>query len=376
MALTLYIATRKGVWLATARDNRRVWSLSNPTFLGQQCHHVVLDPRDRKTLLCASRQWHLGPTVFRSTDGGETWKEAGRPPQFPKADPRERAVDHVFWLTPGHASEPGVWYAGTSPKGLFRSEDGGVTWDPISGFNDHPEQHKWVGSDKDQTPDGGKLHSILVDPRDPAHLYLAMSGGGIFESTDKGASWRPFNRGVDMDFAPPKPDGGEYEYGHDPHCVVYNATNPDRLWQQNHCGIYRADRPGERWQRVGKNMPKDIGDIGFGIVTHPRQPDTAWVFPMDGGGDWPRTSPGGKPAMYMTRDAGASWQRQDRGLPTEQAWWTVKRQALANDAYDPVGLYLGTTSGEVWASDDEGASFRCLFRHLPHIFAITVGEPA
>jgi hypothetical protein len=374
MPLQLYIATRKGVWIATARDARRAWSLDGPRFLGQQCHHCVLDPRDRKTLLLASRQWHLGPTVFRSTDGGATWKEAAKPPMFAKDEPRGRAVDHVFWLTPSNASEPNVWYCGTSPKGLFRSDDGGVTWEAITGFNDHPEQHKWVGSDKDQTPDGGKLHSILVDPRDAKHLYLAMSGGGIFESTNRGDDWHPLNHGVDMDFAPPKPDGGEYDYGHDPHCMVIHPQKPDRLWHQNHCGIYKIDRPGERWTRVGKNMPKDIGDIGFGIATHPRQPDTAWVFPMDGSGDWPRTSPGGKPAVYITRDGGVSWHRRDNGLPKEQAWWTVKRQAFANDALDPVGLYLGNTGGELWASDDEGETFRCLFRHLPHIFSVTVGE--
>ncbi len=375
MGLHLYIATRKGVWIASSTD-RKTWALKGPSFLGQQCHHVVLDPRNRSTLLCASRQWHLGPTVFRSTDGGTTWKEAETPPQFPKGDVRGRAVDHVFWLTPGHASEPGVWYAGTSPKGLFRSEDGGVTWSPVSGFNDHPEQHKWVGSDKDETPDGGKLHSILVDPRDPEHLYLSMSGGGTFESTDRGGSWRPLNLGVDLDFAPPKTDGTEYEYGHDPHCVVQSPTNPDRLWMQNHCGIYRIDRPSNRWARVGRNMPKEIGDVGFGIVTHPKDANSAWVFPMDGTGDWPRTSPGGKPAMYVTRDAGETWQRRDEGFPHEQAWWTVKRQALCNDTHDPMGIYLGNTGGELWASFDEGASFSCLFRHLPHIFSVTCGEPA
>jgi len=374
--LRLYIATRKGIWIASGNDDRRSWTLDGPRFLGQQCHHVVLDPRDRETLLCASRQWHLGPTVFRSLDGGATWKEAAHPPRFAKDEPRGRAVDHVFWLTPGHASEPGVWYAGTSPKGLFRSGDGGITWEAITGFNDHPEQHKWVGSDKDETPDGGKLHSIVVDVHDPARLYLAMSGGGIFESPDRGASWRPLNHGVDMDFAPPKPDGSDYDYGHDPHCVVQHPQHPDRFWQQNHCGIYKLDRPSARWHRVGRAMPSEIGDIGFGIVTHPRAPDTAWVFPMDGSGDWPRTSPGGKPAMYVTRDAGASWQRQDAGFPREQAWWTVKRQALCNDDRDPVGLYLGTTSGELWSSDDEGASFRCLFRHLPHIYSVTVGDPS
>jgi hypothetical protein len=374
--LQLYVATRKGVWVATSRDDRRDWSLGEPIFLGTQCHHVVLDPRDHRTLLMGSRQWHLGPTVFRSSDGGATWKEAATPPMFPAGEPRGRVVDHVFWLTPGHSSEPGTWYAGTSPKGLFRSEDGGVTWAPVSGFNDHPEQAKWVGSDKDETPDGGKLHSILVDPRDPARLVLGMSGGGIFESRDRGADWAPLNSGVAMDFAPPKPDGSEYAYGHDPHCIAQHPRAPDRLWHQNHCGLYRLDRPDPRWKRVGKAMPADVGDVGFPIVVHPRDPATAWVFPMDGGGNWPRTPPGGKPAVFATRDAGETWQRCDRGFPCAQAWWTVKRQAMCADERDPVGLYLGTTNGEVWASDDEATSFHLLFRDLPHVFSVTCGELA
>lgn len=376
MPMQLYIATRKGVWTATAGADRRAWTLTGPSFLGQQCHHVVLDPRDGKTLLCASRQWHLGPTVFRSTDGGATWKEAASPPRFPTGEPRGRAVDHVFWLTPGHASQPGVWYGGTSPQGLFRSEDGGVSWAPIAGYNDHPDQASWVGGDKDQTPDGGKLHSILVDPRDPNVLYISSSGGGTFTSTDAGATWAPLNSGVHLDFAPPKEDGSEYLYGHDPHCVVLNPARPDRMWMQNHCGIYRLDRPGVRWERVGKNMPADIGDIGFGVLTHPRDPDTAWVFPMDGTNDWPRTPPGGKPAMYRTRDGGQTWERQDNGFPRQQAWWTVKRQCMAVDDGSPVGLYFGTTSGEVWASDDEGESYHLLFRDLPQIHAISLGNPA
>jgi photosystem II stability/assembly factor-like uncharacterized protein len=120
-------------------------------------------------------------------------------------------------------------------------------------------------------------------------------------------------------------------------------------------------------------MPAEVGDIGFNMVLHPREPDTAWVFPMDGTDVWPRTSPSGKPALYVTRDGGASWSRQDGGFPREQAWWTVKRQAMVGDGRDPVGLYLGTTSGEVWASVDEGRSFSCIARHLPEIYAVTVG---
>jgi photosystem II stability/assembly factor-like uncharacterized protein len=375
VSLHLYISTRKGIFIARAVGGRREWSLADPIFLGHQCHHVVLDPRDRKTLLAASRQWHLGPTVFRSSDGGRTWKESATPPQFAKGEPRGRAVDHVFHLTPGHPNQPGVWYAGVSPKGLFRSEDSGVTWAPVSGFNDHPQQHLWVGSDKDETPDGGKLHSIIVDSENAAHLYLAMSGGGVFESTDAGVTWRPFNKGVAVhELFPPKPDGSEYEYGHDPHCVVQSPANPARLWQQNHCGLYRLDRPAERWTRVGDSMPRTIGDVGFPVVAHPRNADTAWVFPMDGTANWPRTSPDAKPAIYKTTDAGASWGRRDAGFPQEQAWWTVKRQAMCADAHDAVGLYLGTTSGEVWGSDDEGESYHLLFRNLPHVFAVTAGD--
>lgn len=369
---TLFVSTRKGLWIYRS-DDRTTWSVDGPHHFGHVVHHTVRDPRDGRTILAATRTGHLGPTVLRSTDEGRTWAEASRPPAFPKGEPRARAVDHVFWLTPGVASEPGVWYAGTSPQGLFRSADGGATWDGVRGYNDHPEQQAWAGGDKDQTPDGAKLHSVLVDPRDARHLYVGMSGGGFFESRDGGETWEALNSGVDADFLPRLPDGQEHRFGHDPHCVAMHPARPDRLWQQNHCGIYKLDRDeGRRWTRVGRAMPAEVGDIGFGIVTHAREPDTAWVFPMDGTAVWPRTSPGGRPAVYVTRDGGASWQRRDRGFPAEQGWWTVKRQALAADAHAPVGLYLGTTSGEVWASADEGERFACVARHLPQIHAVTV----
>lgn len=149
---------------------------------------------------------------------------------------------------------------------------------------------------------------------------------------------------------------------------------PDRLYQQNHCGIYRMDRPEGRWVRIGAKMPKKIGDIGFPIVLHPRDPDTVWVFPMDATSVWPRTSPGGKPATYVTHNAGKSWQRQDKGLPQEQAWFTVKRQAMATDAHEPVGVYFGTTGGEVWASRNEGEAWTCIARHLPEVYSVEVAE--
>ncbi len=371
--VVVLVATRKGAWLFHGDAARRTWRADGPHFLGHVVNHVVLDPRDGRTLLAAARTGHLGPTVFRSTDLGRTWKEAARPPAFAKApEGREgRVVDHTFWLTPAHANEPGVWYAGTSPQGLFRSEDGGVTWSPFSSINDDPQYREWMGSAQDGTPDGPKMHSILVDPRDPRHLYFAMSSGGVHESTDGGATFRPLVRGLEVveGFDPANITT------HDPHCVRMSPSNPDRLWQQNHCGIYRLDRPGDEWVRVGRSMPKKVGDVGFPMVVHPRDADTAWVFPMDGQTVWPRTSPDGVPSVYRTTNAGRTWQRQAEGMPASQAWWTVKRQAMTADAQDPVGLYFGTTSGELWSSRDAGARWSNIARHLPEIYAVEAGCP-
>lgn len=284
--VALLIGTRKGAFILRGDRRRLTFRLTGPIFLGHMVHHMVLDPRDRRTLVVAARTGHLGLTVFRSTDFGKTWKEAKQPPAFPKVAEGEKGlvVDHVFWLSPGHPMEKDIWYAGTSPQGLFRSEDGGQTWEGMAGFNQHPMRPKWTGGEQDATPDGPKLHSILIDPRNPNHMYIGMSSGGVFESKNKGADWKPLNQGCRADFLPnPYP-----EYGHDPHCVRLHPLKPDRLYQQNHCGIYRMDRPEGRWIRIGENMPKKIGDI--------------------------------------------------------------------------------------WGSRNEGESFSCLARHLPHIYSIEVAE--
>jgi len=379
-AVALLVSTRKGAFILRSDKARRAWRTAGPMFFGHIVHHMVLDSRPGptakggRTLLASTSTGHLGPTMSRSYDFGKTWKESAGPPAFPKAPEGQkgRAVNHSFWLTPGHASEPGTWYAGTSPQGLFRSEDDGDTWVPVAGFNDNPMYAQWTGGEQDGTPDGPKLHSINVDPRDPRHLYVALSSGGVFESRDKGASWSPLNAGVLADFRPDKYP----EYGQDAHCVRLHPLAPDVLYQQNHCGLYRLQRPGVKWERIGDNMPKKVGDIGFPVVLHPRDPATLWVFPMDGTAVWPRTSPDGKPAAYVSRNSGKSWQRQDSGLPKSQGWFTVKRQSMSADAHDPVGVYFGTTSGEVWASRNEGGKWACIAGHLPEIYAVEAVELA
>ena len=215
----LLVGTRKGAWIYHGDAARRAWRVEGPHLLGQIVNHLVMDPRDGRTLLMAAKTGHLGPTIFRSSDLGATWTEASRPPAFPKVgDGDGRAVGHTFWLQPGPASEPDEWWAGTSPPGLFRSGDGGATWKSVAGWNENPMYSKWVPADSG-TPDGALLNQILIDPRDAGHMYVATSSGGVFESSDRAASWKPLNKGVEANFLPdPYP-----EYGQDAH---YLAQHP------------------------------------------------------------------------------------------------------------------------------------------------------
>jgi hypothetical protein len=303
----LLVATRKGAFIYRSDPTRRRWTLDGPHLLGQVVHHLVLDPRDGRTLLMAARTGHLGPTIFRSTAGGRTWTEAKEPPAFPKVEAgvsgTPKAVDHTFWLTPGLPTQPGVWWAGTSPQGLFRSEDGGVTWEHCAGFE--RDVMGRVGPEFQQTPDGAVVHSLRIDPRDPRHLYAGLSGGGVFESRDGAESWRPLNAGVLADFLPDKYP----EVGQDPHIVDLHPLRPDRLYEQNHCGIYRLDRGpdnlGDRWVRIGERMPKKIGDIGFPIVPT-RCGCSRWTGPRSGPARAPVAAP---PPIARGMRAGAGSDR-------------------------------------------------------------------
>jgi photosystem II stability/assembly factor-like uncharacterized protein len=376
----LLVGTAKGGFLLEGDSARKKWTLAGPFLLGQQVHDFRCDPRDGKTLLLTASGGHLGPTIYRSTNRGKTWTEAKAPPRFGTlakgkksaraTGSRGFAVKTDFFLQSGHAKERGTWYCGTSPSGLFRSEDGGASWKGVAGFNETTQWWDWTRGGSPGSPVGALLHSIQIDPRDDEHLFVSMSSGGTFESFDGGRHWKPLNKGVLADFQPEKYP----EFGQDPHCMVQHPGDPDVLYQQNHCGIYRLDRARtDEWERIGKRMPKAIGDIGFPMVPHASDPDTVWVFPMDGTALWPRTSPAGIPATYRTRDGGASWERLDGGLPRSDAWFTVYRQAMDADADERrTGLYFGTTGGSLWASRDSGESWSAISEHLPRIHSVRV----
>ena len=371
-AVALLIGTRKGAFILRGDKTRRKWKLSDGIFIGAVVNDMVMDSRGSRTILMGAHTGHLGPTVFRSTDLGKTWKEATHPPAFPKAPEGETgiSVHHNFWISPGHASEPSVWYIGTSPQGLFRSEDDGVTWEPVNGFNQHPQFKTWWNPPDEGPPDGPTLHSVMIDPRDVKHMYLCLSGGGVFESRDQGRDWHPLNKGLVSDFLP-VPDA---DVGHDPHRVEMNPLNPDRFYMQNHVGVYRMDRSEGCWVNIGKTLPKPYSDHSYPIVTHPRDPDTVWVFPLDGSFPLGRVSPNGKPAAFVSHNGGKTWKKQNQGFPKQHGWFSVKRQAMNADSHDPVGVYLGTTGGEVWASRNEGASWTRLLTSLPEIYSVRAAE--
>ena len=297
-----------GCWRPT-RPARRGRS-PGPMFLGHIVQHAVLDPRDGRTLLVGARTGHLGPTVFRSTDLGATWTEATRPPAFTAGEPLGRSLrDGVLAHARATRASRASGTRAARRRACSAPRTAATRGSRSTGWNDHPMWETWAEWPEENTPDGSMLHSVIVDPRDPATSTSGCRAAACSRAPTAAATGRRSTTGSRPTSCPsPTP-----EFGHDPHCVRLHPLRPDRLYQQNHCGIYRMDRPDGRWVRIGDNMPRDVGDIGFPIELHPRDPDTAWVFPMDGTDVWPRTSPDGRPAVYVTRDAGASWTRCDDG---------------------------------------------------------------
>jgi photosystem II stability/assembly factor-like uncharacterized protein len=242
---------------------------------------------------------------------------------------------------------------------LFRSDDGGATWQHVSGLTDHPTRPTW------QPGNGGLiLHTILPHPTDPTRMWIAISAVGTFFTSDGGLTWEPRNSGVRADFQPdPNPVTGQCV-----HKLAMAADDPDHLYHQNHCGVYRTFDGGLTWQEITAGLPSEFG---FPVVAHPRDPLSAWVIPLNGT-DRGRYVPDAAAAVWRTRDGGDSWTRLSTGLPQTNAYIGVLREAMAIDRLDPAGIYLGTSTGELYGSADEGESWSLIAGHLPPIYAVDV----
>ena len=353
--VVLLIGTRKGLWIGRS-DDRDSWRLDGPHFLMQGIYAAAIDTRgERPRVLVGATSEHWGPTVFHSDDLGASWVEpvpgAIKFPQDTGA-----SLERVWQLAPDTADRPGVIWAGSEPSALWRSNDGGESFELIRALWDHPHRPEWGAGFGGQA-----IHSVLPHPTDDDSLLVAMSTGGVYRTDDGGASWSPSNTGIRVDFMPdPFP-----EFGQCVHKVARHSSRPELLFAQNHGGVFRSDDGGLSWTSIADGLP---ADFGFPVVVHPHRPETAYVFPVVSGSE--RIPPDGKARVWRTDDAGESWRELGAGELPDGYYGVVLRDAFCADDADPAGLYLGTRDGLVYASRDEGESWSVVAEHLPDVLCL------
>ncbi|MEP9381323.1 exo-alpha-sialidase [Nocardioides sp. KR10-350] len=358
MATVLMVGTRKGLWVGRSDDARETWEFTGPHFDLQEVYSCMVDTRGGTPRLYAgaTSMW-IGPQVHISDDLGETWKEAAQPPRFP--DDVDASVERIWALAPG--AEPGTVWAGTEPGAVFTSYDGGETFGLQRSLWDHPHRPEWNAGFGGQA-----FHTLLPHPTDPEEALVAISTGGVYATTDGGASWAPRNRGIKVVFAP---DGQEYpEFGQCVHKMARHPSRPERIYLQNHGGVYRSDDAGGSWTSIADGLPSDFG---FPMVVHPHEPDTVFVFPLDDR----RCPPDGKALVWRSTDAGETWQPYGAGLP-DPCYVAVLRDAMTTDDHGPevgAGLYAGFRNGEVLVSTDAGGSWRVAAENLPDVVCVRAG---
>ena len=350
------VGTTKGAFIVSSDASRKKWKLEGPHFPGEAVYSMAYDQRAGRTrLLVGVHSNHWGATVRLSDDFGRTWTGPERQAvRFPESSGLSLA--QVWQITPGRADEPDVVWCGVEPAALFRSDDAGESWAPVDGLLNHEHRAKWM-------PGGGGLclHTIVLDPSNRDRMGIAISTAGFYRSDDGGSTWQPRNSGVRAVFLPDQ----QPEFGQCVHKVTHHRARPERLFLQNHWGLYRSDDWGDSWQDIANGVPSDFG---FAIQSHPHDPDTVYIVPLQS--DEFRVVPEAKLRVYRTRDAGASWEPLSEGLPQSRAFESVLRDGLTADTHDPAGLYFGTRSGKLFASSNEGESWKALAESLPPICCV------
>ena len=361
MGREILVSTRKGLFTLTKAKKK--WAVSRGDFVGDSITLTLHDRRD-DTTYAALHHGHFGVKMHRRTNGG-AWEELSAPAYPPKPEdlvdldgwgkPVKWTTQMIWALEPG--SEGELW-CGTMPGGLFRSRDRGDSWEMIRSLWDMPERNKWLGGGADIPG----IHSICVDPRSAKTIRVGVSCGGVWTTHDGGETWACKAHGMRFDHTPA--DVADDPGTQDPHMMVQSPSSPDRLWVQHHCGIYVSSDGSESWQEV-KNVPPS--SFGFGVVVHPKEPDTAWFVP--GIKDEMRIPVDGKLVVTRTRDGGKSFDVLRKGLPQKHAYDVVLRHALAiDDAGDC--LAFGSTTGGVWVSEDQGDSWQNVTYSLPPVYAV------
>lgn len=369
-SVAVVVGTRKGVFVLRSSTERKDWALSGPFVPGEDVNHAIIDPRSGRLFATANNPW-FGPQVRYSDDLGQHWSDVAKNPRFandPAVDEENpwflqetRITDRYWRIEPGRTNAPGSIFAGVAPGALFESNDGGMTWAENHALSDHPTHAGW------QPSNGGlAMHSIVLDHDNANRMWIAVSAGGVYRTDDGGATWRPTNTGIRDMGATFDPNLPLYpESGQCVHQLVRAPGGGDRLYLQTHLGTYRSDDGAESWVEITEGLPSDFG---LAMTNHPHDPDTAYVAPIQSG--LLRCPPDFSLRVYRTRDAGRSWQPLSHGLPAEEAFMTVYRGALGHDDLEQAGIYVGTNTGQLYVSTDDGDTWRQMTPNLPPISSV------
>jgi photosystem II stability/assembly factor-like uncharacterized protein len=384
------VGTRKGAFVLTSDDKRKQWDVSSPLFTGWEMYHLKGSPADPNRIYASQTSSWFGQIIQRSDDGGKTWHQPGTPPGEPTTTPdgtpkgesnkfvydasaetgkpltthqwydgtqRPWEFKRVWHLEPS-LTDPDTVYAGVEDAALFRSTDGGQTWQEIPGLRD-AKGNLW------QPGAGGMcLHTIMQDRSNPQRLFVAISAAGVFRTDNAGKTWRPVNRGLKSQYELPDPDA---EVGHCVHRIAMHPSRPNVLFMQKHWDVMRSDDAGDSWHEVSGNLPTDFG---FPIDVHAHEPETIYVVPIKS--DSEHIPPDGKLRVYRSRTGGNEWEPLTNGLPQRDCYVNVLRDAMAVDSLDSCGVYFGTTGGQVYASANGGDSWTAIVHDLPAVLSVEV----
>jgi len=382
-SIRVLVGTKKGAFILTADGQRTKWTVSGPHFAGWEIYHLKGSPADPNRIFASQSSGWFGQIIQRSDDGGKTWNTPGSSPEdlkgpggFPQGESNKFVYDgeagthkwydgtqhpwefkRVWHLEPS-LSDPNTVYAGVEDAAIFKSADGGKTWKELPGLR-QAKGNLW------QPGAGGMaVHTIILDRKNVNRIYVAISAAGAFRSDDGGVTWKPINRGLKSQFELPDPDA---EVGHCVHRIAMHPSRPDVLFMQKHWDVMRTDNGGGQWTEVSGNLPSDFG---FPIDVHAHEPETIFVVPIKS--DAEHYPPEGKLRVYRSKSGGNEWEPLTRGLPQQDCYVNVLRDAMAVDSLEPCGVYFGTTGGQVYVSADGGDSWNAIVRDLPAVLSVEV----
>ncbi len=360
------VGTRKGAFILTSDAKRKRWKVSEPLFGGWEIYHFNGSPADPNRLYMSQTSGWFGQLIQRSDDGGKTWQAVGNKFEYegnPGTHQWYDGTQHPWefkrvWLLEPSLTDPNTVYAGVEDAALFRSSDGGQTWNELAGLRE-VKGNLW------QPGAGGMcLHTIIHDPNDANRIVVAISAAGAFRTDDGGETWRPINRGLNSGNELPDPTS---EVGHCVHNLAMHPSHPNVLFMQKHWDVMRSDNFGDSWHEVSGNLPSDFG---FPIAVHAHEPNTIYVVPIKS--DSEHYPPEGKLRVYRSRTGGDNWEALTDGLPQKDCYVNILRSAMAVDTLDPCGIYFGTTGGQVYGSSDSGDSWKPIARDLPAVLSVQV----